>query len=310
MQSLLGKLAVLNCFLSRSAKKSLPFFETLKDITKDNKNNYRWIEDAEKAFQELKKMILNMSSLTTQLPKETLCVYLAASKEVVIAVLLAKRKGKQCRVHYVSRTLHDVERNYAPLEKVDLALLHVSRRLKRYLEAHPIKVITDQPINDALVPWHAPYTMDQQTDSKEEWVLYTDKASTIKGSGAGLVLISPTKIEYTYVMRLNFTSINNQAEYEALLAGQRIAKKMKVALNHITKEILVEVLETPSIDKQEINAVVEEEEEKQMTLIIKCLEEGKWLEDLNEARALRMKINEYVVEEGVMLKRSYLIPML
>ncbi|GJU47193.1 reverse transcriptase domain-containing protein [Tanacetum coccineum] len=110
----------------------------------------RRIEDAEKAFQELKKVILNMSSLTTQLPKETICVYLAASKEVVIAVLLAKRKGKQCRVHYVSRTLHDAERNYAPLEKVDLALLHVSRRLRRYLEAHPIKVITDQPIKQIL----------------------------------------------------------------------------------------------------------------------------------------------------------------
>nr|GEV08323.1 reverse transcriptase domain-containing protein [Tanacetum cinerariifolium] len=34
MQTLAGKLAVLNRFLSRLAKKSLPFFETLKDITK------------------------------------------------------------------------------------------------------------------------------------------------------------------------------------------------------------------------------------------------------------------------------------
>ncbi|GJR16180.1 reverse transcriptase domain-containing protein [Tanacetum coccineum] len=40
MQSLAGKLAALNHFLSRSAEKSLPFFETLKDITKENKHDY------------------------------------------------------------------------------------------------------------------------------------------------------------------------------------------------------------------------------------------------------------------------------
>ncbi|GKB22759.1 hypothetical protein Tco_0862160 [Tanacetum coccineum] len=38
MQSLSEKLAALKRFLSRSAEKSLPFFETLKDITKENKN--------------------------------------------------------------------------------------------------------------------------------------------------------------------------------------------------------------------------------------------------------------------------------
>nr|GEV40807.1 reverse transcriptase domain-containing protein [Tanacetum cinerariifolium] len=38
-------------FLSRSADKSLPFFETLKDITKENKDDYWWTEDAENAFQ-------------------------------------------------------------------------------------------------------------------------------------------------------------------------------------------------------------------------------------------------------------------
>ncbi|GJT09495.1 hypothetical protein Tco_0856537 [Tanacetum coccineum] len=41
MQSLSGKLAALKRFLSRSAKKSLPFFETLKNITKENKDEYR-----------------------------------------------------------------------------------------------------------------------------------------------------------------------------------------------------------------------------------------------------------------------------
>ncbi|GJU71624.1 reverse transcriptase domain-containing protein, partial [Tanacetum coccineum] len=151
MQSLAGKLAALNRFLSRSAEKSLPFFETLKDITKENKHDYRWTEEAESAFQELKKMVLDLPALITPLPKETLFIYLAASQEAVSAVLLVVRRGRQHPVHYVSRTLHDAERNYAPLEKkMALALRHVSRRLRRYFEAHPITVITDQPIKQVL----------------------------------------------------------------------------------------------------------------------------------------------------------------
>ena len=47
-----------------------------------------------------------------------------------------------------------------------------------------------------------------------------------------------------------------------------------------------------------------------MTPIIKCLEEGVWPEDANEARSLRMKIPHYMMEDGVLFKKSYLCPML
>ncbi|XP_076953885.1 uncharacterized protein LOC143628100 [Bidens hawaiensis] len=49
-----------------------------------------------------------------------------------------------------------------------------------------------------------------------------------RGSGAGLIFVSPEGIELTYAKRLNFPSTNNEAEYEALLAGLRIAKGIKV----------------------------------------------------------------------------------
>ncbi|GJS06171.1 reverse transcriptase domain-containing protein [Tanacetum coccineum] len=392
MQSLAGRLAALNRFLARSAEKSLPFFETLKNITKENKEDYRWTEEAEKAFQELKKTILNLPTLTTPIPEENLYIYLAASDKAVSAVLMTGRNGRQHPIRYVSKVLHDAEKNYAPLEKLALALRNASRRLRRYFEAHPITVITDQPIKQILgraetsgrlaqyaeaIPVQGRQLhKEDQKDRQEEWMLFTDGASSSKGSGAGLVLISPTKTEYTYALRLTFESTNNQAEYEALLAGLRIAKKMGVqalsvkvdsklvasqingdyvackenmiryltkareyikcfksfrikniprnhnqkadvlsklalvAFNHLTKEILVETLDTPSIDCGEINAIVEEEGENWMSPIIRCLEEGIWPEDENEARALRMKINQYVMEEGVLFKRSYLMPML
>nr|GFA38414.1 hypothetical protein [Tanacetum cinerariifolium] len=82
--------------------------------------------------------------------------------------------------------------------------------------------------SDTLVPRITPYMEGLKTNCKEEWVLYTDEASSARGIGAGLVLISPTKTEYTYALRLNFLSTNNQTDYEALLAGLKIARKMKV----------------------------------------------------------------------------------
>nr|GEZ17840.1 putative reverse transcriptase domain, ribonuclease H-like domain protein [Tanacetum cinerariifolium] len=55
-----------------------------------------------------------------------------------------------------------------------------------------------------------------------------DGASNSKGFGAGTVLISPGGMEFTYALRLNFTRTNNEAEYEVLLAGLRLATKLKV----------------------------------------------------------------------------------
>ncbi|GJV41882.1 reverse transcriptase domain-containing protein [Tanacetum coccineum] len=47
-----------------------------------------------------------------------------------------------------------------------------------------------------------------------------------------------------------------------------------------------------------------------MTPIVKCLEEGVWPTDENEARTLRMKINQYTMVDRVLFKKSYMSPML
>ncbi|GJT66489.1 reverse transcriptase domain-containing protein [Tanacetum coccineum] len=202
----------------------------------------------------------------------------------------------------------------------------------------------------------------KEKDDTETWTLFTNGASNRKGSGASLVLISPNGMEFTYALRLNFTRTNNEAEYEALLAGLHKAAKMKVqaisvnvdsklvasqiigsyvanrtsvikylattkeciagfksfaiqnipknlnqkanvlsklatvAFDHLTKEVSVEVLSEWSMDRKEVSAIVEEEEDNWMTPIIRCLKEGVWPQDKTEAKTLRMKINQYVLE--------------
>ncbi|GKG17811.1 hypothetical protein Tco_0372109 [Tanacetum coccineum] len=64
-----------------------------------------------------------------------------------------------------------------------------------------------------------------------------------------------------------------------------LSKLASVAFNHLIKEVLVEVLNEKSVDAQEVNTIMEEED-NWMPPIIKCLEEGVWPTDENEARTL------------------------
>ena len=57
-----------------------------------------------------------------------------------------------------------------------------------------------------------------------EWVLHMDGSSTKSGSGAGLVLIGLHGAKILYALKFGFKASNNEAEYEALIAGLKIAK--------------------------------------------------------------------------------------
>nr|GEW86546.1 reverse transcriptase domain-containing protein [Tanacetum cinerariifolium] len=110
-------------------------------------------------------------------------------------------------------------------------------------------------------------------DDMERWTLFIDGASNSKGSRAGLVLISPSDVDFTCSLRLNFTITNNEAEYEALLAGLRLARKMKadilckldtIAFDHLRKKVLIEVMAERSTDQKEVGEIMEEEENNWM----------------------------------------------
>ncbi|GJT60016.1 reverse transcriptase domain-containing protein [Tanacetum coccineum] len=215
MQSLSGKLASLNRFLAKSAERALPFFNTLKNITKENKHEYRWTPEAEEAFQQMKRLIISLPSLTPPFPKETLYAYLAVANEAVSAVLLTDRNGRQCPVQYVRRTINDAENNYSLLEKLALSLVNMTMRLRRYFEAHPVKIGTYKisfiPRNAIKGQVVADFLSDAlDGEAKEEYFRMPEV---------------PPEVDDTEV----WTLFTDGAKYEALLAGLRIARKMKVS---------------------------------------------------------------------------------
>nr|GEY42222.1 reverse transcriptase domain-containing protein [Tanacetum cinerariifolium] len=148
----------------------------------------------------------------------------------------------------------------------------IGQNIEVYFQAHPITVITDQPIKQImsrpdmagrLQKWsvmlgehnitYRPRTLVKEQilakkftempdenlpaapvaeTQQESWTLFTGGSSCVDGSGAGLILTSPEGIEFTYALRFQFAASNNEAEYKALIAGLRIAAQMGVQNVH------------------------------------------------------------------------------
>ena len=60
------------------------------------------------------------------------------------------------------------------------------------------------------------------------WKLFIDGSFNLRGSEAGLVLVSPDQFKTRQALRFNFKASNNEAEYEALIAGLGLARELEV----------------------------------------------------------------------------------
>ncbi|KAM2039450.1 hypothetical protein ACFX1T_012888 [Malus domestica] len=67
------------------------------------------------------------------------------------------------------------------------------------------------------------------------WSLYVDGSSKQQGYGEGL-LTTPDKVAMEYVLHFKFKALNNEAEYEALIAGLRLTKHLGVTNNFDAKD--------------------------------------------------------------------------
>lgn len=150
LQSLNEKLAALNRFISKLAERALPFFRTLKEgILEGGKMD--WTEAAEQAFVSLKDHLQQLPALTTPSPSEMLYFFIATTEEALSAVLIREEAGVQRPIYYVNKLLQGPETRYPVVEKLVLALVHASRRLKHYFQAHPVTDLTNHPLKQILL---------------------------------------------------------------------------------------------------------------------------------------------------------------
>lgn len=174
----------------------------------------------------------------------------------------------------VDRAFHGLKEHLACLPSLgrtmqgeDLYLYLVvttARRPKPYFQAHPIVVLTDQPLRAVLqrpgvsgrmVKWVVElgefdiccqprttikgqafinFLVELTSPESDEgnppglsWTLHVDGSSTASANGAGLLLTTLEGVKIEYAIRLGFKVTNNEVEYKALIAGLNAAKEAK-----------------------------------------------------------------------------------
>lgn len=73
---------------------------------------------------------------------EVLFAYIVVAPHAVSLVLIQDDNGVQRPVYYVSKSLHEAEVRYLPLEKAILVVVHAMRKLSHYFWAHTVIVLT------------------------------------------------------------------------------------------------------------------------------------------------------------------------
>jgi hypothetical protein len=95
------------------------------------------------------------------------------------------------------------------------------------VEFVPQRAIKSQAVIDFITEW-----MDSGLrgidDLPSHWVMYFDGSYTMKGAGAGVVLIPTEGDILKYVIQIEFPATNNIAEYEGLVTGLRLAMELGI----------------------------------------------------------------------------------
>jgi hypothetical protein len=155
-------LAALSRFISRLAKRALPYFKLLQ-----KSGPFTWTEEAEQAFQESKQHLASLLILVSPEPREPLYLYITAAVEAVTMVLVTERVTQEGQgpeslepaigswtiqkpVYYVSEVLHEAKARYLETHKFLYVVLVASRKLRHYFQAHRVVVVTSFPLRAIL----------------------------------------------------------------------------------------------------------------------------------------------------------------
>ena len=218
------------------------------------------MDECQKAFEDLKKYLLSPPLLSPSTPGEELYLYIAVSQAAVSAALVRDEGGLQRPIYFISRAFRGAKERYPRMEKLAFALITAARKLKPYFQAHTIVVLTDQPLKRVMSSLEAagrialwaielsefdvqyrPRTavkgqivadfITEYTQSKDKgaeghrlWNIHTNGSLNQRLDGADVVIQTPEGDKIKCMIRLDFPTTNNEAEYEALVTSLYLAR--------------------------------------------------------------------------------------
>ena len=148
IQHLTRRIVALSRFVSRASDKCQPFFQVLKKA-------FQWDTHCQEVFTPLKTYMSSPLILVSPSEGELLTLYLAVLDFATSATLVRERDRVQQPVYYCSRVLRGAEERYPKMEKLILALVTTSKKLRPYFQAHTVEVPTEYPMKEIL---HKPET--------------------------------------------------------------------------------------------------------------------------------------------------------
>ncbi|XP_059649894.1 uncharacterized protein LOC132295604 [Cornus florida] len=220
----------------------------------------------QEALSRLKGYMDEPPILFAPKPGEVLIMYLAISNTSTSAALIRNDGKRQYPIFYTSKTMTDAETRYSKAEKVILVLIYAKRKFRDYFESHSIMVLTNYPIRgilskpdlsgritkwaielssfdityepkvshkgqavaDFLLEYEDTDTPEEPAHPEPQWELRVDGSSNQASAGVGVVMSTPEGTKLQQSICLKFPATNNEAEYEALLAGLRLACSLQV----------------------------------------------------------------------------------
>ena len=129
--------AALNQFIFRSADRRIPFF-----LLMNKWKGFEWTKECAREFQQLKGYLSNPTIMSSLGIDEVLFAYIAVTPHAVSLVLIRVNSGRQRLVYYVCKSLNEAEIHYLPLEKAILTVVHGTRKLSHYFQAHMVVILT------------------------------------------------------------------------------------------------------------------------------------------------------------------------
>src|SRR6266487_1711157 len=258
LQSLLGKINFLRRFISNLSGKSQPFSPLLR-LKKDDV--FKWEAEHQRAFEDIKLYLSKPPILMSPIRNKFMKLYISASDSTIGSMLAQEdENGDERAIYYLSRVLNDAETRYNAIEKLCLCLYFSCMKLKHYIKpievyvySHfdvikhmllkpvlhsrigkwalalteyaltykPLKAVKGQIVADFIVD-HSIIVSTQEVVEVQPWILYFDGSKHKFGTGIRILIISPLKIPTKFKYKINGLCSNNEAEYEALIAGLEI----------------------------------------------------------------------------------------
>ena len=159
IRGFLGRLQYISRFIARLTDICDPIFRLIR------KNQPTvWNDDFQRAFEKIKECLLSPPVLVPPTPGRPLLLYLSVS-DIALGCMLAQLddSGKERAIYYLSKRMLEYECKYLMIERLYLALVWATRRLRHYVTEYsillvsrldPLRYLFDRPVlTGRLMRW-------------------------------------------------------------------------------------------------------------------------------------------------------------